>query len=136
MTKDEQVAALLRKTVENGATPSEEVAAIQLAYMMVRQNRLDLDLFKHALSQIGDPPRYIITSDGFLLPVTALAAAAPQADATRQGTVRNEETPRPAPARECSHSPTGRHRMEPHYRGTVLTGDVYCIHCGLRRCKS
>jgi len=128
-SKDDQVAYLLRKTIENGATPGEEVSAIQLAHMIVRQHGLDLDAFRAALAKVGDPPRYRITHDGFLVPAgpTQTAAepggASPDGASTAQATVEDS----------CPESPTGRHRMEKYMRGTVATGLLYCIHCGLRR---
>ncbi|HEX3863762.1 MAG TPA: hypothetical protein VHY35_18935 [Stellaceae bacterium] len=137
-SKDEQVELLLRKTVENGATPGEEVAAIQLAYLIARQNGIDPAIFKTALEKIGDPPRYMLTADGFLVPthVTRPAAARDTGERRRwtdaHGTRGGAERTQAAPDRECPVSPTGRHRMERYMRGTFPTGMQYCLHCGLR----
>jgi hypothetical protein len=137
-SKDSQVENLLRKTIENGATPGEEVAAVQLAHMVVRQNGLDLDVFKAALAKIGDPPRYVITHDGFLLPVRTLPAANAVGAgriSSRMGSADEEDGPartNVAADESCLQSPTGLHRMERHMQGTVSTGALYCIHCGFR----
>lgn len=128
-SKDDQVAHLLRKTIENGATPGEEVSAIQLAHMIVRQHGLDLDAFRAALAKVGDPPRYRITPDGFLVPAGATRAADEAGRAPRDGA----GTAQAAVEDFCPESPTGRHRLEKYMRGTVATGLLYCIHCGLRR---
>lgn len=121
-SKHEQVEFLLRKTVENGATPGEEVSAVQLAHMIVRQHALDMDQFRAALAKIGRPPRYHITADGFLVPAEAPAgaSAAPHHAA-------------PEPPDACPVSPTRRHRMEKFMQGTLATGQLYCVHCGLKR---
>jgi hypothetical protein len=136
--KDEQVGHLMRKTVENGATPGEEVSAIQLAHMIVRQRGLDLDAFKAALAKIGDPPRYAITEDGFLVPAEAGRTKEAQgpgphrrgdSDALHKGAGGGQA----AADEACRASPTGFHRMEKYMRGTLATGVLYCLHCGIRR---
>ncbi len=132
MSKADHVANLLRKTIENGATAGEEASAIQLAHMLVRQHGLDMDAFRLALDRIGDPPRYIITRDGFLMPAAARVAEAPPRRPAQNDDEEQPAQSEPGPERECSHSPTGRHRMEQHMRGTLPTGASYCIHCGLR----
>src|SRR5579863_3445310 len=135
-TRDDQVGHLMRKTVENGATPGEEASAIQLAHMIVRQNGLDLDAFKAALAKIGNPPRYAITQDGFLVPVESRSGEAPGSRPRRRAgpdDLRGEAGAGPATADgPCRDSPTGLHRMERHMRGTVATGVMYCLHCGFR----
>ena len=121
-SKHEQVEFLLRKTVENGATPDEEVSAVQLAHMIVRQHGLDMDAFKAALGKIGKPPRYHITGDGFLVPAEPRAGASAAPGDAAAG-----------PPDICPVSPTRRHRMEKFMQGTLATGQLYCVHCGLKR---
>ena len=120
-SKEDLVADLLRKTVENGATPGEEVSSVQLAHLLVRQHHLDMDAFKLALGRIGTPPRYEITPDGFLVP--AMLRANPG---------RGSADTSADPVDGCRLSPTGRHRMVPYMRGTFATGALHCVHCGVR----
>jgi hypothetical protein len=143
-SKESLVADLLRKTIENGATPSEEVSAVQLAHMLVRQHNLDIDIFRANLSSIGDPPRYLLTSDGFLVPTKVIGGTASPAGghASGQGQGhtygsghprrRRDDHPQQSAADRCPISPTGRHRMERYMRGTRATGAMYCLHCGYR----
>jgi hypothetical protein len=145
----------MRKTLENGATPSEEASAIQLAHMLVRQHDLDLDVFRACLSMIGEPPRYLLTPDGFLVPTHLLQSAEPHLDPSRGHNygyglgshgIGHGHGPANHPRRRrtdnqqatgsagdyCPISPTGRHRMERYMRGTRSTGAMYCLHCGYR----
>lgn len=139
-TRDDQVGYLLRKTVENGATPDEEISAVQLAHMIVRQRGLDLDDFKVALAKIGNPPRYAITPDGFLVPVEAVRTAEVHGAGPRGRPDWDDDLRRDVGGEQaavadgpCRLSPTGFHRMETYMRGTVATGVLYCLHCGLRK---
>lgn len=149
-SKDRLVADLLRKTIENGATAGEEASAIQLAHMLVRQHGLDIDVFRACLELVGDPPRYVLTQDGFLVPTHLLRAADPApgpAHGHDQGYghgpgnhPRRRRTDQQHssqygganPQDRCPVSPTGRHRMERYMRGTRATGAMYCLHCGFR----
>jgi len=135
-----RVADLLEKTIENGATPDEEKSAVQLAHQLTRQHGLDMDYFKLALERVGNPPRYLLTADGFLLPATALRPpqwnGAERRRRTWDGADRRRSSGRAEPAAgsvECRASPTGQHRMQPVMQGTFRTGTESCIHCGTRR---
>ena len=116
--KTAEVAALLRRTRDNGATEREEVEAVQMAYAIARTHRLDLDSFRVLLDGIGYPPRYALTESHFLVPADLIAAA----HAARGLGLR----------RECHQSPTGHHRMVAEMRGTFPTGAQHCVHCGHR----
>lgn len=135
-SKDEQVEYLLRKTIENGATAGEEVSAVQLAHMIVRQHGLDMDAFKAALAKIGHPPRYRITEDGFLVRAEAEQPgdafdATPRREA--EEAARQYAGAAQTAVDDCPVSPTRRHRMEKFMQGTLATGQLYCIHCGVKR---
>jgi hypothetical protein len=73
-TKQDQVNDLLAKTVENGCTIEEEKSSVQLAYQLSRQYKDEIDQpgFIAALYGIGDPARYAVTDDGFLVPAEAV----------------------------------------------------------------
>jgi hypothetical protein len=134
-TKEAQVAVLLKKTVENGATRGEETSAVQLAHMLVRQHGLDIDAFKIALAKVGDPPRYAINIDGFLIPTETVRAADGARASLRAAGPTADETDMPELAwatGRCLASPTGRHRFERYARGTLVFENVYCLHCGIR----
>ena len=129
-SKDEQVADMLNKTVERGATEEEEKSAVQLAYQLVRQYRLDLDEFKASLARIGNPPRYTLTDDGFLMPAAVARPIPP--DPPKRDDSRPAPSAPPTPGL-CPLSPSGRHHMVPFMHGTLMTGVEYCAHCGARR---
>lgn len=130
-----RITDLLNKTIENGATAEEEKSAVQLAYQLRRQHGLDVGEFKVRLAMVGTPPRYLLTSDGFLLPFTAAQAAQPTRawDGTeRRRAAAGTERVNPG-GRECPDSPNGQHRMVPVMQGTFPTGVENCLHCGARK---
>jgi hypothetical protein len=132
-----RITDLLNKTVENGATGEEEKSAVQLAYQLTRQHGLDVGEFKARLAMVGTPPRYLLTSDGFLLPFAAAQAAHPPRgwDGTeRRRSAAGSERVGPD-GRGCPASPNGQHRMVPFMRGTFPTGIENCAHCGARKQK-
>ncbi|MBV9826460.1 MAG: hypothetical protein JO001_12445 [Alphaproteobacteria bacterium] len=133
-----EITLLLRRTQENGATLREELASVQRAYALLRHHELDAAFFRMRLGRIGDPPRYQLTDDGFLVPTVLLEDDRDRSDhpdaATRQGARAHPRGERAGADIDgyCPLSPSGKHRMERYFRGTFATGAIYCIHCGLR----
>ena len=128
-----RVADLLEKTVENGATAEEEKSAVQLAYLLTRQHGLDVEQFKLALANVGKPPRYLLTRDGFLVPAATLRPPAWDGVERRRRAWDGPDRRHAAPTLECPSSPTGQHRMVPMMQGTFRTGVESCLHCGTRK---
>ncbi len=114
-----RITDLLNKTIENGATAEEEKSAVQMAYQLTRQHALDMGEFKAKLAMVGSPPRYLITSDGFLLPFAAVRPDDPARSwdgSERRSRAAASERTQPD-ARECPDSPSGQHRMVASMRG-------------------
>jgi hypothetical protein len=89
-TAMDQIEDLLRKTVENGATPAEEASSVQLAYQLSRSGKdVDQDEVKKLIEAIGgEGPRYAITDDGFLVPASAVKTVKVEGTGRTPGRIR------------------------------------------------